>query len=264
MDDPVTEDEIQAYVDGQLDARRHAMVERWLAARPDIAAQVMADKALAGLLRTGLTAASTPPQPRRLETERQARRLGRRLLVRRVTRGLGQAAVASLLLSAGWGLHAGLAAVYSPADAAPRIPLFVDEAADAYRTAMRENITEHKLTYQDLTAPSQLASLDPASSVTIPLPSHGWTLLGAQIVPWDKGDAAQIFWQGNDKTLVLFASQTNDSIFPALNDEELQVATLDQHSYVYWRAGEQVYVLSGNLTEDVLLLIANSLQQQTG
>lgn len=264
MMDPVTEEEIHAYIDGQLDSRRHAAVERWLAANPDVAARVMADKALAGLIRGGLTAQTQPPLPRRQETERQARRLGRRLLLRRVTRRLGQAAVATLLLSTGWGMHALLADRYSPADAAPSIPLFVDEAADAFRTSMRERITEYGLTYRDLEMPAQLASLDPTSSVNLPRPGPGWQLAGAQMVPWDEGDAAQIFWHDGDGLLVLFASQTDRPIMPDLAEDGLRVATLDRHAYVYWRSGAQVYALSGSPDEARLREIAAAMKAQTG
>ncbi|MCP6559629.1 zf-HC2 domain-containing protein, partial [Klebsiella pneumoniae] len=59
MMDPITEHDLNAYVDGQLDLARRIEVEGHLAARPDIAAQVMAD------LRTrdALSAAFAPARP---------------------------------------------------------------------------------------------------------------------------------------------------------------------------------------------------------
>lgn len=51
--DPITEDDLNAYVDGGLDMRRRAEVERWLAQHPHDAARVMADMSLTDMLRMG-------------------------------------------------------------------------------------------------------------------------------------------------------------------------------------------------------------------
>jgi anti-sigma factor RsiW len=264
MIEPVSEDEIHAYVDGQLDPRRHAAVERWLAANADVAARVMADRALADLLRNGLTQASAHPRSDRTETDRRARQLGRRLAMRRLTHGLGRAVAAMLLIAVGWGLHAGLLSFYSSADAAARIPVFVDEAADAFRTAMRDHSLEHGLTYQDLSEPSELAALEPDQKVPIPLPGGKWSLVGARMVPWDQGDAAQVFWRkSGDRTLVLFAAGAAPGDVPSLNSDMPQLVVLDKQSYVYWRNGPQVYVLTGSLADEKLLSLAWIMHDQT-
>ena len=52
---PVTEDELHAYVDGELPADRQAAVESWLAAHPEDAARVSAWRAQADAIRSGQT-----------------------------------------------------------------------------------------------------------------------------------------------------------------------------------------------------------------
>ena len=48
---PVSEDELHAYVDGELPADRQPAVEAWLAAHPDDMARVTAWRALADAIR---------------------------------------------------------------------------------------------------------------------------------------------------------------------------------------------------------------------
>ena len=43
MTDPITETDLHAFVDGQLDVARRIEVEDYLAGHPEIAARVMAD-----------------------------------------------------------------------------------------------------------------------------------------------------------------------------------------------------------------------------
>ena len=47
---PVTEDELHAYVDGELPAERRADVEAWLAAQPEDARRVQSWRAMAEML----------------------------------------------------------------------------------------------------------------------------------------------------------------------------------------------------------------------
>ena len=60
---PVTDDELHAYVDGELPPERRKTVEGWLATHPDDAARVAAWRAHAELIRVryGAVAAVRPP-----------------------------------------------------------------------------------------------------------------------------------------------------------------------------------------------------------
>ena len=71
---PVTEDELHAYVDGELPVERRADVEAWLAAHPDEAERVQSWRAMAEMLHARYDAVAQEPVPARLELERLERR----------------------------------------------------------------------------------------------------------------------------------------------------------------------------------------------
>src|SRR3569833_45629 len=71
---PVTEDELHAYVDGELPAERRADVEAWLAAHPDEAERVQSWRAMAEMLHARYDSIAQEPVPARLELERLERR----------------------------------------------------------------------------------------------------------------------------------------------------------------------------------------------
>src|SRR3954467_6352493 len=71
---PVTEDELHAYVDGELPAERRADVEAWLAARPEGGGGVQSCRAMAEMLHARYDSVAQEPVPARLELERLERR----------------------------------------------------------------------------------------------------------------------------------------------------------------------------------------------
>lgn len=86
----VTEDELHAYVDGQLPPARRGAVEAWLAAHPEDAARVAAWRSQAELIRARFGAVTAEEPPQRLNPAG----LGRR------RRGGALAAAAAAVLAA--------------------------------------------------------------------------------------------------------------------------------------------------------------------
>src|SRR5262249_35809817 len=98
---PVTEEELHAYVDGELPAGRRPAVEAWLGGHPDDMAGVNAGRASAEAIRARYGPVATEPVPARLSL-RQIERAGRSW------RGMAAAAtVAAFLVGglAGWFGH---------------------------------------------------------------------------------------------------------------------------------------------------------------
>lgn len=71
---PVTEDELHAYVDGELPAERRTDVEAWLASHPEDAERVLSWRAMAEMLHARYDSVAQEPVPARLELERLERR----------------------------------------------------------------------------------------------------------------------------------------------------------------------------------------------
>ena len=68
-DSPVTEDELHAYVDGELPADRKAVVAAWLADHPEQAALVASWRAQAESIRAHFGATIDEPMPQRLKLD---------------------------------------------------------------------------------------------------------------------------------------------------------------------------------------------------
>src|SRR5215831_3980815 len=69
-DAPVTEEELHAYVDGELPADRQDAVTAWLSAHPEQAALVVAWRAQAEAIRARYGAVAGEPVPERLKLDR--------------------------------------------------------------------------------------------------------------------------------------------------------------------------------------------------
>lgn len=119
---PVTEDELHAYVDGELPAERRADVEAWLAAQPEDGERVQSWRAMAEMLHARYDSVAQEPVPARLELER---------LERRPRHWLYGAAAAVLVAfvaggTAGWLAH-------GAANAPSTFQSFTTDALDAHR-----------------------------------------------------------------------------------------------------------------------------------
>jgi anti-sigma factor RsiW len=104
---PIAEEDLHAWVDGQLDADRQAAVSRYLHDHPDMARRVAAWREQRDALRAAFASLATEPIPPRLQ-------LDRLLQQRLAQRGATWRRAASILLAftlggaAGWFLHNGL------------------------------------------------------------------------------------------------------------------------------------------------------------
>src|ERR1041384_3904722 len=94
----VSEEDLHAYVDGQIAGGECAAIEKWLESHPDDAARVAAWRAQADAIRARYGAAASEPVPARVNVDRPARR------GRKWSRLAAAAAVLALVAggAAGW------------------------------------------------------------------------------------------------------------------------------------------------------------------
>src|SRR5689334_17090806 len=70
---PVTEDELHAYIDGEIPSDRRPAVEDWLASHPEDAARVAEWRAQADAIRARYGAVAAEPVPARLQLDKLIR-----------------------------------------------------------------------------------------------------------------------------------------------------------------------------------------------
>ncbi|GJD49108.1 hypothetical protein OPKNFCMD_1838 [Methylobacterium crusticola] len=241
--DPITEADLNAYIDGQLDLGRRIEVEGHLAAHPETAARVMAD------LRTrdALSAVFTPPPglrsgpvPERLLGA--ARRLDRTLAFRRIGARLQRAAVIALLVGAGWLLHAETGGFGVPGTiASTHSPAFVEEALQARQATL----VRARVASQRPTPAYDRREVEAATGIALPDLPKDWRVDDLQIFPSRSGAGVEVAIDaGSLGKVALFATRTADA--EALAPE---VARSADAVTVYWKAGHAAYALSGSGNE---------------
>ena len=115
-DSPVTEDELHAYVDGELPADRRGAVEAWLASHPEDVARVAEWRAQADAIRARYGAVAAEPVPARFDLDKLARGA-------RSWRAIAAAAAIGAFLVGGvvgWMAHGASAAAPSRSTSSPR------------------------------------------------------------------------------------------------------------------------------------------------
>jgi anti-sigma factor RsiW len=249
----VTEAELHAYVDGQLDTAGRVEVEAHLQRHPEAAARVMAWLRLRDEVRLFLADDEARPAPP--ATVGLARRLERRLGWRSFGLGLRRGLAAACLVGAGWLAHALLggllgAPLVGPTVAASPVPAFVDEAAEADHAVRLELAAGHA------PYPALMPLAAPRTGGLVPVPTlrGGLRLLGSDLVPWDGGAAVlAVYDAGGGRVATLFAAEAE-----TLEASPPRASPGPGLAAVFWQAGPFAYALSGDLPEADLLAIARA------
>jgi anti-sigma factor RsiW len=236
--DPVTETDLDAYVDDQLDRVRRIEVETHLSTRPELAARVMADLCIRDEMRLALAG---PLAEGRTATTDAARRLGRAMARDRLVTALRRAAVVVLLVGAGWLAHAGLGplSVRGVVASTPP-PAFVQEALTAHRTTMLRAamISQPEVPFYD---PDEVRA---ATAIVMPELPPDWRIRDVQIYPSDFGPSVEMAIETEDLGLVsLFAVRPGsfDVVEPTGVD-------FGETASAYFQIGEVAYALVTNST----------------
>ncbi|TPK49821.1 anti-sigma factor [Mesorhizobium sp. B2-5-4] len=231
--DPVTDADLDAYVDDQLDVARRIEVEAFLSARPEAAARVMSDLRTRDELRVALAGSEGMARP---ATADAARRLERGLGRGRIFGVLQRAAAVAAFVAAGW-LANGIVGPMSVTKvvASPQPPAYVDEAVQAHRTTLlRENMPSQA------EAPNYNAGeIRAATAIVMPSLPKDWKVRDVQIYPSRFGPSVEIAVETKEMGLVsLFAIRpgTFDVVKPT-------VAPSGDISSAYFQVGDVAYAV---------------------
>ncbi len=243
---PVSEEELHAYVDGQLDATRHAAVALFLAAQPEAAARVAAYRRQNEMLHAAFDPVLAEPLPS-LAKPRPFRFMPQF----RLAAALGWLTLGGLL---GWFMHgsgssrptdfaampkqAAIAhAVYTPE---VRHPVEVGAEQEAHLTAWLS---------KRLGIPLRVPQLN----------AIGFQLVGGRLLPGESGPAAQFMYQnsqGQRLTLYLRTAQERN------RETAFRYAQEGRVGVFYWVDGALGYAMSGEIERTQLLEAATLVYRE--
>lgn len=236
--DPVSDEDLQAYVDDQLTVARRIDVEAYLSANPSAASRVMADLRIRDELRLSL--AETPrgasTATARIATTEAARRLERALSRERWLRGLRIAATVALLIGAGWFANAQFGHLgVSRVVASDLPPAYVDDAVRAHRTAL----VRAGMPSQRAGQGYDPAEIRAATAIVMPALPEGWQVEDVQVFPSAFGPSVELAVKTKDLgTVSLFAVRPGGfDVVPATSVPK------DELNAAYWQMGEVAYAL---------------------
>ena len=246
MSDPVTELDLDAYVDDQLTAMRRIEVEAHLADHPALAARLMGDLRIRDELRLALAGERLPGRP---ETTEAARRLSRTLARDRSLRRLSRLAAAVPLVGAGWLAHAGLAP--TRVTAAPPPPAYVADALQAHGAT----VVRAAMTSQPETPWYDAREIRSATGIVMPRLPADWRVRDAQIFPSPHGPSVELALGAGDLgAATLFAVRPGgfDVVAPARGPEGAATSA-------YFQIGDVAYVLVAETEGEKLVRAAADL-----
>src|SRR5262245_2132797 len=230
-DSPVTEDELHAYVDGELPADRRDAVEAWLPSHADDAARVATWRAQAEAIRTHYGAIASEPVAARFDVDKLASS-------GRSWRAIAAAAVILAFLAGGvvgWMAHGASAAAPS------RFDIFTTTALDAHKLYVVE--VRHPVEVTGAERPHLVYWLSKRLDYRLLMPeleSGGLKLVGGRLLPGPFGPAAFCMYEGpSGERYTIYYART-DSAQTAMRYREA-----DRFAAVYWVEHGLAYVVSG-------------------
>jgi anti-sigma factor RsiW len=249
-DPTITEDELHAYVDGELAAERRAVVEAWLAMHPEDAAHVASWRAQAELLRARYGAIGNAEPPARLNITQ---------LARQPRRGFAAAAAAAVVAAfliggaVGW-FTRGVEAATASSD----LDRFTTDALDAYQLYVVE--VRHPVEVPGDQRPHLIEWLSKrlGSPLLAPqLDKMGLRLVGGRLLPGPTGASAFFMYEGpSGERFTLYCGHTSD------HETALRYTAEAQNAAYYWVDQNLAYVLSGPAERDKLHEIAQAAYDQ--
>ncbi len=249
---PVTEDELHAYVDGELPADRREAVSGWLAAHPDEAALVAAWVAQADAIRARYGAIVNEPVPAQLKLDQIIKR--DRFAARRWISIAAAACLAAFLIGggAGWIAHGAVSAAPNSADT------ITADALEAYKLYVVE--VRHPVEVPGNERPHMTAWLTKRLGYQQHIPdlqNMGLKLVGGRLLPGPTGAAAFYMYEGpSGERFTIYSA-------PAKAQETaLRYKGADRFAAFYWVDDKHAYVVSGPANREQLEKVTRAAWEQ--
>lgn len=251
MNAPISEDDLHAYSDGQLDAARLTQVESWLAAHPERRAEVEAWRAQSAALHRAYDQVLGEPLPARLLPPANAPRwfdLRKLAAVAWIALGvvLGFALRDQTLPRADKSLAASL-----PRQAAIAHAVFVPEVRHPVEVGAEQEAHLVAWLSKRLGASLKAPHLDDA----------GYRLMGGRLLAGEGGEVAQFMYENSEqKRLTLYVRREA----PKAADTAFRYASENGVDVFYWTDTRFGYALSGNTGRAAMLELGDRVYKQFG
>jgi anti-sigma factor RsiW len=248
-DSPVTEDELHAYVDGELPADRREAVASWLAEHPSEAATVAAWRAQAEAIRARYGGVAEAPVPERLKLEQVLR--GDRS---RSWRMIAAAATLVAFIVGGTAGWIARDATYVHGHTGT----ITADALEAYRLYVVEVRHPVEVPGSERAHMTQWLSKRLGYQQRIPnLESVGLKLVGGRLLPGPKGAAAFYMYEGpSGERYTLYCSKV------ASPETGLRFEGGKQSAAFYWVDDDVGYVVAGPDQREKLERVAKLIYEQ--
>jgi len=246
MTDPITDSDLIAFVDGQIDPMRRLEVEAHLAAHPQAAARVMADFHDRDALRASFRERLGPGPDRNVAL---ARRLDRSLRWSRVASRMKRAAAIAVLVGAGWLAHDEIGRFGVPDTLASTVDAsLVEDARQARAVAQLRTVTAADAASYDRNR------LQQATGVELPPLPAGWRVRDLEGFPSRHGTGIEVSFEAENLGEVsLFATRSDGRSGPAMLGD-----TAGGRVFT-WTSGGNAYAVSGPQGDAVLQRAASLL-----
>jgi len=251
MGTPITEADLLAFVDGQIDQPRRFEVMDHLAKNPEAAAQVMQDlSVIQGLKILHASTSQTTPHA----TIVAARKLERGLYLRSLASWTSRAAGVVLLLGAFSFLHL-KAGVFELPDETSGRQAFVADAVHAYRAQL---LLAHMPSMARTTLYNS-EEIRTATNIVMPPPLPGLELTNVELVPTQTTAGIDaMFKTASDSRIALFAVRTSEEA-----EVPPTVSRSERETTVYWQRGSLLYALTGTDDAPVLQRLAANFAKES-
>lgn len=245
---PVTEEELHAFVDGELPDDRRATVEAWLAAHPEDAGKVAAWRAMTEKLRARYGAIIDEPTPPRLTMQALA------------------------TTPAGWRMAAFAAAAafaFIVGGATGWVAHGVSRSPSAHAVFASEALDAHRLYAVEVRHPVEVAAAERAHllqwlskrlgfEVRAPdLDAIGLTLVGGRLLPGPGAPAAFLMYETQTgERFTLYSARS------ATPNMQMRYASGQQDAALFWADNGVGYALSGADKREQLQKVAGIIYDQ--
>jgi anti-sigma factor RsiW len=257
---PITEEDLQGYVDRLLDAERQAEVARYLDGHADVARRVRNYRRYDEALRQALGPFAEEPVPAALNL---AHMIEQR---RRPVAAWWQAVAAAVLLciggAGGWALHdhmqAAQGSVTGGSKAGGMVAL-VQEAADSYDVYAPDHVHPVEFKAAERAEMMQWMSQRLSHPVAVPdLAASGYRFMGGRLLATSQGPAVLLMYDDDQGKRLVMVTRAMAA------DQHMPMSQHERNAVVgfAWADKGMGYSLVGPLPPEVLHPIANEVRRQ--